>query len=512
MKTHSTSLTSAEGCILSPALANVSPDKIIATGAAAGAKAETVRSGFVHRNISAPLLGCRVELADQAEVAASEMPRTAQTNEKIVLPRRPLLYGLVAFFVVGSVLGTSQADSQPGMVQFSQQGPKLVGTGVVGLAEQGWSVALSGDGNTAIVGGLADDRISGAAWIYTRSGDAWTQQGSKLVGIGMIGSAGHGFSVALSNDGNTAIVGGPYDNSNAGAAWVYARSGTVWTQQGNKLVGTGAVGAAAQGSSVALSADGNTAIVGGGGDNSSTGAAWVYTRSGTVWTQHGNKLVGTGAVGKPGHGFSVALSADGNIAIVGGLGDNSNAGAAWVYTRSGTVWTQQGSKLVGTGAVGAAAQGSSVALSADGNIAIVGGLADNSNAGAAWVYTRSGTVWTQQGSKLVGTGAVGNAGQGVSVALSADGSTAIVGGVEDNSYIGAAWVHSRSGAVWTQQGNKLVGTDAIGSARQGHSVALSADGNTAMVGGLADNRVTGAAWAYTRSGGAWTTPAQHLGF
>jgi hypothetical protein len=197
---------------------------------------------------------------------------------------------------------------------------------------------------------------------------------------------------------------------------------------------------------------------------------------------------------------------------VGGLGDNSNAGATWVYTRSGDAWTQQGSKLVGTGAVGAAAQGSSVALSADGNTAIVGGLADNLNTGAAWVYARSGTVWTQQGNKLIGTGAVGNAGHGVSVALSADGSTAIVGGVEGNSYIGAAWVYSRSGAVRAQQGNKLAGTDAVGSARQGHSVALSADGSTAIVGGLADNRVTGAAWAYTRSGGAWTTPAQHLGF
>ena len=142
----------------------------------------------------------------------------------------------------------------------------------------------------------------------------------------------------------------------------------------------------------------------------------------------------------------------------------------------------------------------------------MGGLGDNSNVGAAWVYSRSGAVWTQQGNKLIGTGAVGNAGHGVSVALSAEGSTAIVGGVEDNSYIGAAWVYSRSGAVWTQQGSKLVGTGAVGSARQGHSVALSADGNTAIVGGLADNRVTGAAWAYTRSDGAWTTPAQYLGF
>ena len=86
----------------------------------------------------------------------------------------------------------------------------------------------------------------------------FTQQGPKLVGTGTAGGAGQGLSVALSGDGNTAIVGGPDDNSGAGAAWVFTRSGGVWTQQGTKLVGTGAIGAAMQGYSVSLSADGNT--------------------------------------------------------------------------------------------------------------------------------------------------------------------------------------------------------------------------------------------------------------
>jgi hypothetical protein len=193
--------------------------------------------------------------------------------------------------------------------------------------------------------------------------------------------------VSLSDDGNTVLVGGPRDNSNAGAAWVYTRSGGVWTQQGAKLVGTGAVDGSNQGNSVSLSGDGNTAIVGGPYDNnpSQTGAAWVYTRSGGVWTQQGAKLVGTGA-GSAHQGFSVSLSDGGNTAIVGGPNDNSGAGAAWVYTRSGGgVWRQQ-AKLVGIGAVGGAAQGFSVSLS--NATAIVGGNADNSNAGAAWVYKR----------------------------------------------------------------------------------------------------------------------------
>ena len=379
----------------------------------------------------------------------------------------------------------------------AQQGNKLVGSGNAGAANQGYSVSVSADGNTAIVGGYNDNSGQGAAWIYTRSGGIWSQQGSKLVGTGNTGGAQQGISVSLSADGNTAIVGGYLDNSNQGAAWIYTRSGGVWSQQGNKLIGTGNTGAANQGFSVSLSADGNTAIVGGYFDNSQQGAAWIYTRSGGVWSQQGRKLVGTGNTGAANQGISVSLSADGNTAIVGGNNDNSSQGAAWVYTRSGGIWSQQGSKLVGTGNIGAARQGYSVSVSADGSTAIVGGFNDNSAQGAAWIYTRSGGVWSQQGSKLVGTGNIGSARQGLSVSLSADGSTAIVGGYLDNSNQGAAWIYTRSGGVWSQQGSKLVGTGNIGSALQGFSVSLSAAGNTAIVGGYFDNSSQGAAWAFT---------------
>jgi hypothetical protein len=150
----------------------------------------------------------------------------------------------------GLIVATLLFSSQLALAQFTQQGPKLVGTGAANspvAAEQGVSVALSGDGNTAIVGGPGDNSSIGAVWVYTRSGGVWTQQGNKLVGTGAVG-------------------------------WDYTRSGGVWTQQGNKLVGTGAVGASYQGNSAALSADGNTAIVGGPGDNGNIGAVWVFVQ------------------------------------------------------------------------------------------------------------------------------------------------------------------------------------------------------------------------------------------
>ena len=405
-----------------------------------------------------------------------------------------------------------------------QQGPKLIGTGAVGSANQGVSVALSADGNTAIVGGPGPNNAererslsvgpAGATWVFTRSGGVWTQQ-DKLVGTTDAYGGGlwsQGMSVAVSADGNTAIVGGPSDNRTTGAAWVFTRSGGVWTQQGSKLVGSGARLAAplpqGQGMSVALSADGNTAMVGGWG----TEAAWVFARSGGVWTEQGNKLVGSGAVGSARRGMSVALSADGNTAMVGGWADNSKAGAAWVFVRSGDVWAQQGKKLVGIDAVGSARQGTAVALSADGNIAIIGGPGDNpwdrsvpfglGAAGAAWVFTRIGGVWTQQGNKLVG-GTLGGANQGTSVALSADGTTAIVGGFGDDGGV-VSWrasVFTRSDGHWKQEPN-LVGTGVVG--KSAPSVALSDDGSTIIVGGANDNGGIGAAWVFARSGGHWT--------
>jgi hypothetical protein len=214
-----------------------------------------------------------------------------------------------------------------------------VGTGAVGVSYQGVSVAISADGTTAIVGGYGDNGLTGAAWVFTRSGGVWSQQGSKLVGSDAVRAALQGVSVAISADGTTAIVGGPLDSYNFGATWVFTRSGGVWSQQGSKLVGTGAVGAALQGVSVAISADGTTAIVGGWRDNFESGAAWVFTRSGGVWAQQGSKLVGTGAVGAARQGWSVAISGDGTTAIVGGYQDNSNAGAAWVFSASAfTAW------------------------------------------------------------------------------------------------------------------------------------------------------------------------------
>ena len=166
---------------------------------------------------------------------------------------------------------------------FVQQGEKLTG----GRGEEGYfaySVALSPDGNTALIGGYHDNGSVGAAWIFTRASEKWTQQGAKLTGKEEAGAGEFGKSVALSKEGTYALVGGPADNEHAGAAWVFLRSGSTWSQQGPKLTGKEETGKGEFGASVALSEEVESktyALIGGPGDNEGVGAAWVFLRTGT---------------------------------------------------------------------------------------------------------------------------------------------------------------------------------------------------------------------------------------
>ena len=432
-----------------------------------------------------------------------------------------------------ALIGGPKESSSPGVgaawvflrtvTTWAQQGAKLTGSGEAGAGEFGNSVALSAEGKDALLGGPDDNGEVGAAWVFTRTGTEWKQQGEKLIAKGSEeieagespSNARFGYSVAVSSDGNTALIGGRGGLGGVGSAWVFTRSGSTWTQQGVRLTGSGEIDGGGFGASVALSSDGNTALVGGPGDNIGVGAAWVFTRSGTVWTQQGPKLtakageeLGTGEFGE-----SVALSSDGNTALVGGpgedLGFSHRYGAAWVFTRSGSTWTQQGEKLHGpSGEIEGGEFGASVALASEGNTALIGGPTDNKGVGAAWAYTRSGSTWTQQGEKLTAKAGeeIGAGEFGASVALSsATGNTALIGADADNSAVGAAWVFTRSGSTWTQQGGKLTATSGeIGEGEFGQSVALSSEGNTALMGGPGDNEHVGAAWILTRAGSTWT--------
>ncbi len=412
-----------------------------------------------------------------------------------------------AFGVTGDVSALGASRSSHAVTPLQQRGVKLVGIGEIHRGEFGRSIVLSADGKTAAVGGSNDNSPTfhskrgvlslglGAVWVFKRTGSTWKQQGPKIVGKGESGEGQFGASIALSGDGKELMVGAPADRAGQGSVWVFVWTGKAWRQQGKILTVTTPV-PSSFGTGVALSRSGKTAVVGGAYSHTGVGSAWIFTRSGSTWKAVAH-LTGTGESGTGQFGRQVAVSGNGTTVLIGAPGDDNGKGAAWVFVKHGKTWKAAGPKLVGKGASPEGDFGNSVALSATGTTAVVGAPVDRNGVGSVWVYTRSGNTWAKNPKRLSGFKEVGPGQFGDSVALSPTGDVVLVGGAIDNDGIGAAWTFARSGSKWIPWGAKLVGRGAVGKQIEfGVSVALSWTGAVAVVGGQGDANFAGAAWPF----------------
>jgi hypothetical protein len=354
--------------------------------------------------------------------------------------------------------------------------------------EFGHSVAVSGDTKTAVIGAydhyVGSNANQGAAYVFVRSGTVWTLQ-QELTAADGAEQDFFGYSVAVNED--TVLIGAFNktigSNSSQGAAYVFVRSGGVWTQQREMTAGNGAA-KDLFGDSVAL--NGNTALIGANGKSKGRGAAYVFVRSGEVWTQQHEMTASNGAA-KDQFGFSVALSDNGNTAVIGAATNTVHEtykGAAYVFVRSGEVWTQQ-QELAASNGHAYDYFGWSVAVSGD--TAVITAYRDSGNGvGVAYVFVRSGKVWTQQ-KELTASDSAQYDQFGASVTVSGD--TAVIGAPGKNDQ-GVAYVFVRSGTEWTQQ-QELTGSDT----NFGISVALS--GDILVVGAYGEtNGLPGAAYVF----------------
>ncbi len=356
----------------------------------------------------------------------------------------------------------------------------------------GYAVATTAD--TVVVGAFGDTASgqsgAGSAYVHYGGGSTWTQQ-AKLNASDPAEDDQFGRSVSIS--GNTILVGAILKDTSSlddsGAAYVFQRSGTSWTQQA-KLEAGDPDDYHYFGVSVAISGD--TAIVGAYGDSPTgkalAGAAYIFTRSGTTWTQQA-KLTALDAQGGEYFGYSVSISGDTAVIAAQKVnlpGGKDLAGAAYVFTRSGTSWSQQ-AKLTALDAATNDEFGNSVSI--DGDTVLVGAEADDNaagvDAGAAYVFTRSGTTWTQQAKLVDPNAAVGDCfGSAVAVA----GDEAVVGVVCDDltgaTDAGAVTVFGRSGTTWSYQ-DKLIVSDAAALDYLGTAVATA--GDTIVSGAAVEN-------------------------
>ncbi len=359
--------------------------------------------------------------------------------------------------------------------------------------EFAFAVATSGD--TIVVGARFEDSAStanpnpndnsapdtGAAYVFVRNGSGWTQQAYLKANMG---EAGDDFGFAVAIDGDTIVVGAsgeesgtgdPNDNSrtDSGAAYVFVRNGTTWSQQAYLKPSNPDISDLA-GRSVAIS--GNTIVVGAYNEDSNgsspndnsaanAGAAYVFVRNGTSWSQQAYLKASNVTAGDE-FGRSVAIT--GNTIVVGAPYEDSSsaanpdnnsftdAGAAYVFTRSGTNWTQR-AYLKASNVAPGAQFGYAVAIA--GNSLAVGATGE-SDTGAAYIFVGSDANWSQQAYLRAD-----NAGNldyfGAFVALSGDilavgapgEDSASANTPNDNSRTdsGAAYVFTRSGINWTQR-------------------------------------------------------------
>lgn len=431
----------------------------------------------------------------------------------------------------------------------------------------GYTIAISGD--TMVVGAADEDSAatgvdgnqadnsaaeSGAAYVFVRTAGVWSQQAYlKASNTG----AGDAFGTYVAVSGDTVVVGAPAEDgastgtagdpssnaaANAGAAYVFVRTGTTWSQQAY-LKASNTDAGDRFGTSVAISGD--TIVVGAQNEQSAAtgvggneaddsrslaGAAYVFVRAGTAWSQQAY-LKGASAdfdlLGR-----SVAISGD--TVVVGAEGDDgavTDSGAAYVFVRSGAAWSAQAT-LKASNPGNGDSFGFSVAVSGD--TVVVGAQGEDSpstgvnpdpgtdpglgfDAGAAYVFVRSGTSWTQE-AYLKASNSGQFDGLGSSVAISANtivvgaygersAATGVNGLESDNSLpgAGAAYVFSRSGATWTQDaylkasntesdlfGSAVAvagGTVAVGAIRES-SNAVGIDGDQA------DNTALGSGAVY----------------
>ncbi|MCK5026266.1 MAG: hypothetical protein KAS15_06735, partial [Nanoarchaeota archaeon] len=360
-------------------------------------------------------------------------------------------------------------------------------------------------GNTAIVGARNEDTggdNAGAAYIFRWNGATWTQQ-AKIQASDKGAGDYFGGSVSISSDGNTAIAGARFEDtggSNAGAVYIFIWNGATWTQQAKIMAGDKAEGDQF-GYSVSISSDSNTALIGAEGEDtggSAAGAAYIFRRSGATWTEQDKIQAGdAGATDYFGH--SVSISSDGNTAIVGAFSEDTAGdytGAAYIYRWTGAAWTQQAKIQAGDKAE-YDQFGYSVSISSDGNTAIIGAKGEDtggSATGAAYIFRCSGTIWTQQ-AKIQASDKEIDDSFGNSVSISSDGNTAIVGANSEDtggSSAGAAYIFRWTGTAWAEQA-KIQASNKGADDFFGNSVSVSYDGDNAIVGAHGEDEIGNAA-------------------
>ena len=389
---------------------------------------------------------------------------------------------------------------QQGCDQQSQQA-KIIASD--GLANDflGYSTAISG--NTLVIGDVNDDTFAGtdagSVYVYVRDGANWVEQ-QKLFASDGAPFQLFGHSVAISGD--TIVVGASGSVTGAGfstgAVYVFVRQGNTWTEQ-QRLTASGGALSDQFGYSVAIS--GNTIVVGASTDDTGAGfdagSVHVFVKVGDLWGFQQQLFAGDAANGDE---FGTSVAVEGDRIVIGAYHNTTpsvfEAGSVYVFERAGAIWSQQ-AELFANDAATSDFFGWSVGLS--GNTIVASAYRDDSVRGSVYVFEGGGFNWIQK-AKLVADDRASDDRFGYSVAIS--GNRVVVGAYLADPFsimnAGAAYIFDRNGTIWTQT-QKLIANDAAANDEFGFSVSIGAD-STIAVGARGVNASRGAAYVFAGCG------------
>ena len=358
----------------------------------------------------------------------------------------------------------------------------------------GMSVAIDATGTRVVIGApyssTAGALYSGKVYVFSRSGTSWTEE-AILMASDRTADSILGMSVAINDAGTRLIAGAPDSAASgvfaAGKAYIFTRSGTTWTEEAILMAADRSV-SASFGYSVAMDSLADLVAIGSHNADpaavSNAGSVYIFIRSGSIWTESAT-LAAADPAADDHFGYAVALTSSGDRLVVGAPhADPSalgSAGKVYVFSRSGTVWTQE-AMLTASNLEANAVYGSSVDIDSLGDRIAIGAWGAKPSAlisaGSVYVYLRTGTSWAEE-TILVASNVTAESRFGSSVAISDSGDKITVGAsyanVSATVDAGQFYLYERTGTVWTETA-VLAASDAEANGHLGYSIALAGDG------------------------------------
>jgi hypothetical protein len=418
------------------------------------------------------------------------------------------------------ILGGDSTTSNPIAADTWSQHAKLTASDGAFMDQFGASVSISGD--TLVVGARYDNNNQGSAYVFEKPGGGWTDMTQTAKLTASDGAANDQFGYAVAISGDIVVIGARGNDGFIGAAYVYEKPMSGWTDMTETAKLTASDGAASKvlGSSVAISGD--TIVVGADGDTDNgfnSGAAYVFRRPVAGWSDMTEtaKLLASDGAAYDDFGASVAISGD--TVTVGANGDDlthGGQGSAYVFVRTGGGWINMTETAKLHASDGAEEDFFGVSVTIDGDTVVVGApgvdITNGTtiyNVGRAYVFEKPGGGWTDmtETAKLTASDGEANDDFGASVAIRGD--TVAIGAWGNDGYNGAAYIFEKPSGIWTDttETAKLTASDGMAFDDFGYSVAISQD--TVVAGAHLDDdngNSSGSAYVFTVSGGQEPVP------